>query len=136
MAEESLIIKPGRRVVAPFFASLAASTNATYVSRRILTPFVIESIRAKFAPGVENLLLLRFFVSPDNSAPTAQPITGFNIFSQLGQVDYITGDDDVIEIAPQVEVMNAGMFLKIFAENSDTFIHTVNAQITIKVLDL
>ena len=133
---ESLIVKPGRHVVAPFYASLAASANATYVSKRLTAPFVIEKIRAKFAPGVENLLLLRFFVSPDNSAPTAQPLTGVNIFSQLGQVDYITGDDDVIEIEPQLEVDTRGAYLKVYAENSDTFIHSVNAQITIKMVDV
>jgi len=115
-----------------FFGTCTASSNLTLVSKKITTPFKTSVLRASFAPGVERLMTLKFFISPDAEAPTEAEPNGVNILASTGQARYITGDDEFKEFPHELlhEVSNG--YLKVYAENADVFDHTVDAQVTIE----
>jgi len=116
-----------------FFSTVSANTNKTLVSKRIERPFRVKQIAASFAPGVNRLMNLEFYISPDDSAPTAKPLTGTNILYPLGHVGYITGDNERKVLDLEIETVTGGYYLKVFAENKDAFEHTIDAQVTIEL---
>ncbi len=118
----------------PFFGKVSPASNKTLVSQRINVPFRIKKIACFFAPGVNKLMNLEFYVSPDSSAPTSKPLTGINILASIGHVGYLTGDSEKKEMDVEVEVRTRGNYLKVFAENKDTYEHTIDAQITIELI--
>jgi hypothetical protein len=118
-----------------FFGTVAANSNTTLVSKRITLPFRTKKIRASFAPGVQRLMKLYYFISLDPSAPTTEEPKGFNILTSLGQVNYLTGDDEFKDLAHEVECKESGAYLKIYAVNSDSFEHTIDSQITIEFIE-
>lgn len=125
----------GREVTISFFSSVIANKNKTLVSKHIDVPFRLRRIRASFAPGTNRLLLLRYFISPDKEAPTTLPINGFNPLGQIGQVDYLTGDDEYKDLPHQVDYLVKSGWVKVYAENQDAFQHTIDTQIVIELLD-
>ena len=116
-----------------FFDFVAASSNKTLVSQRIGTPFRIKHIQASFAPGVERLMKLYFFVSPDSAQPTTKVPTGTNLLAQTGQARYLTGDDESKGFGLEVYFAERGYYVKVYAENTDTYAHTIDVQITIEL---
>jgi len=124
-----------RLVTMSFFGSVSASSKNTLVSEYINVPFRTRVVRASFAPGVNRLMKLYFFISQDKEAPTTEEPKGTNLFAQLGQVRYITGDDEFKEFPHQVPYHEAGSYLKIYAVNDDTYDHTIDCQITIELLE-
>lgn len=124
-----------RKSIASFFGTVAASSNVTLVSRKITAPFITKKIRASFPLNVNRTLQLSFFISPDAEAPTALRPNGSSLLAQLGQVDFVTGDDEIKEFDVEVENKTGNSFLKVFAENSDSFEHTIDVQIAIQFLE-
>ena len=122
-----------RLLTVNFRAELAANTAATYVSQRIDYPFHTKLVNAKFALNTNGLLHLYVYVSPDKSAPVALPLTGQNLLAQLLNVPYIAGDDETKEYRAELLTTHRGMFIKVFADNTDAFVHTVDVQVTIEV---
>ena len=118
-----------------FFSTVAASSKKTLVSKRITSSFRIKKIRASFAPGVNRLMNLYFFISYDDSAPTTEEPKGANLLSQTGQVLYITGDDERKEMELEIYQKEVGAFVKVYADNTDTFEHTIDCQIVIEMLE-
>jgi len=118
-----------------FFGTVPANSNITLVSKRITLPFRTKKIRASFAPGVQRLMKLYYFISFDPSAPTTEEPKGSNILSSLGQVNYITGDDEFKDLVHEVECKESGAYLKIYAVNTDSFEHTIDSQITIEFIE-
>jgi hypothetical protein len=118
-----------------FYDVVAANSIKTLVSGYIKFPFTIERLRAQFALNTNRQLRLRFFISPDDSAPTSLDQTGNNILEPLGQVDYIVGDDEPIEIPYRIAVDEVGMYVKIVGENLDSYEHTIVGQIFIGRLE-
>ena len=119
-----------------FYDTVAANAMKTLVSGYIKFPFTIEKLRAQFALNCNRQLRLRFFISPDDSAPTTFNLPGHNILEPLGNVDYIVGDDEPIEIPYRIAVEEAGMYVKVFAENVDSYEHSIVAQVFIGRLEL
>ena len=128
-------MKEPRLQTISFFGSVAASSKLTLVSQKISTAFKTKILRASFAPGVNRLMTLKFFISQDPSAPTTEEPQGVNILKQLGQTSYLTGDDEFKEFPHETVYPERNAYLKIYAENSDTFEHTIDAQITIEFID-
>jgi len=118
-----------------FFGTVADSSKKTLVSKRITSAFTIKKIRASFAPGVNRLMNLYFFISFDDSAPTTEEPKGVNLLSQTGQVLYITGDDERKEMELEIVQKEKGAFVKVYADNTDTFEHTIDCQIVIEMLE-
>lgn len=123
-----------RLTTASFHGTVAASSKLTLVSNRIDLPFKTKRIRAAFAPGTNRLLRLYFFVSPDESAPTTEEPTGSNVLREMGPQGYITGDDNIVDFQHELEQEFSGMYLKVYADNIDTYEHTIDAQVTVEIL--
>ena len=117
-----------------FFGTVDANTNKTLVSQRIEVPFRVKSLSCSFAPGVNRLMNLEFYVSPDDSEPTNKPLTGINILASLGHVGYLTGDNERKPMNVETIPFNPGQYLKVYANNNDTYDHTIDAQITIELI--
>lgn len=122
-----------RLITASFQGTVAANSKKTLRSNRIDLPFGTKRIRAAFALGCNRLLRLSFYISPDQSTPTTEPPTGINIFAQLGASQYITGEDNIIDFQHEIGIKTAGYYLKVYADNQDTYEHTIDAQITIEI---
>ena len=114
-----------------FNGSVAANSCAMLVSQRLMVPFATKEMRAHFALNTNKRLRIQFVISPDDSAPTSEPFTGYSLLSALGQVDYIVGDDETVIIPYHVLIPDIGMFLKIFADNRDSYEHSIDAQMFI-----
>lgn len=124
-----------RIVTIPFFGTVAASSKKTLCSKRIDYPIRTLRIRAGFAAGCNRLLRLYFFISPDDETPTTPFPTGMNIFAELGESVYLVGDDNIVDLDHMSEALTGGNYLKIFADNTDTFEHAIEAQITVEMLE-
>lgn len=120
------------KVTLPFFGSVAAGGELTLVSERLNFPYTIRRIISSFALGTNRTLQLRFFLSRDNTAPATGKPTGEDLLSIYGQVPYLVGDDEHKEFPHEIEVRRAGSYLKVYGSNSDSFAHTIDAQIVIE----
>ena len=127
-----LISGAQRLVVIPFFATVPSGCTRVYVSQRISTPFLTREFAISFALNTNRMMQVSFYISPDSQTPNAAP-SGFSIFSPLGQVDYVTGDDERKVLKHASFVKESGMFLKVLAVNVDGVDHTLDAQITIEL---
>jgi hypothetical protein len=107
----------------------------TLVSGHINFPFNIERIRAQFPLNTNCTVRVRVFISPDNSDPASIDQTGHNLLKPIGQVDYIEGDDEVVEIPYRVYSAVSGMWVKIVLENLDSYEHTIRGQVFITKTD-
>lgn len=117
-----------------FHSTVAASSKKTLVSNKIDLPFRTKRIRAAFAPGCDRLLQLSFYISPDDSDPTIEAPTGDNIFAMLGPQTYIVGDDNIVDFVHEIDIAVAGRYLKVYANNTDTYEHTIDVQITLEII--
>lgn len=118
-----------------FLGFVPPNSNRTFVSQRLTLPFKTKKIAASFTPGVWRLLNLQFFLSRDPEAPTLAPPQGVNILSSHGQVNFLTGDEDRKELEHEVEFSESGGYVKVYATNTDTFEHVVDAQVTIQFIE-
>lgn len=123
-----------RLVTVSFFGTVSAGSNNTLVSKYIDARFKVKRIIASFAPGVNRLMNLSYYISADESAPTTEPPTGTNVLAQVGQVTYITGDDEQKNLPHEVEYESRGAYVKVYAENSDSFDHTIDTQVIIELV--
>lgn len=124
----------GRLVTVSLFGTVGPGANLTLVSKKIGVPFITRRVRASFAPGVNRTMTEKFFVSGDDDAPTANEPNGTNILAQTGQVTYLTGDDETKDFSQETEITESNKFIKVYAENADSFSHTIDVQVTIELL--
>jgi len=120
------------RHVLSFQGSVTAGARATLVSVRLGFPYQIKHIRVKFALGQVGAVQHTFYVSNDDAAPTTTIPSGQNVLAQYGNVDYVRGDDDVLDMDDETYVARMPTWLKVHAYNGDTATHTINALITIE----
>lgn len=114
-----------------FNGTVAANSKVTLVSQRLIFPFVTKEFRVHFALNTNKTLRVSFYISPDDSAPVVQPLTGHSVFSTLGQVDYVVGDDETVIIPYHILIPDIGIFIKVFADNTDSYEHSIDAQVFI-----
>lgn len=117
-----------------FFGSCAANSEQTLVSPRISTPYVVKTIIANFALNTNRTLQLDFYIAPDPDAPSSGRPSGMSLMREYGQVEYIVGDDEKKVIEHHASSPTSPSWLKIYANNIDSFDHTIDAQITIEIL--
>ena len=115
----------------PFAGTVAAGGELTLVSQHLKFPYTIRSLHSSFALGCDRTTQIRFFRSPDDSAPTTGQPSGTDLLLQHGQVPYLVGDDEQKIFPHEFPVLERGSFLKVYAKNTDTFPHTIDAQIVI-----
>jgi len=115
-----------------FYGTVSASSRATLVSSRIGFPYMVKRIRVKFALGHEGSVQHKFFISDDDAAPTSGEPSGKNILEQYGSVDYVVGDDDVMELHDNTVSDVTPTWIKVLAINTDaSYSHTVNVIVEI-----
>jgi hypothetical protein len=114
-----------------FFDTVVASTSKTLLSKKITAPFKISKVRAAFPAGVNRLLLLRFFIVSSTDLPTTAPPIGTDVLFSLGQVNYVTGNDNFVEFEHELLSLEANKYIAVYAENQDAFPHTIECQVTI-----
>lgn len=114
-----------------FYDTVSANSCKTLVSKPLLFPYTLERMRVHFALNTNKQLRIKFYLSTDDSAPTSEPLTGENVLGSLGQVDYLVGDDETVEIPYRLGVPVGGMYVKVFAENNDSYAHSIDAQVFI-----
>lgn len=114
-----------------FSGSVPAGTSVCLCSKLITTPFVVESCAVRFALNTNALLRVSFFSSDDNDTGVLSEPNGANILSELGQSAYLVGDDGEVKVESHWETPYSQSYLKVFAVNTDAFVHTLFAAITI-----
>ncbi|KKN18855.1 hypothetical protein LCGC14_0951640 [marine sediment metagenome] len=115
-----------------FHGTCTAGSTKVLVSRHIGHPYEVNRIRARFAQGCNNTLKMAFYISPDKDEPAAGAPTGVSMLQDYGQVDYVVGNDDTKDMQHNVLMSESGSYLKVYAQNSDTFDHSIDAQVTIE----
>lgn len=118
-----------------FSGTCAARSELTLVSKRISYSFRVLEVNVSFAQGTERTLQIRFFVSPDPSAPSAGHPTGVNLFAVFGEDFFLIGDNESKRMDFAVEVKEKGMYLKMYANNTDVYEHTVDAFAVIETIE-
>lgn len=114
-----------------FYGSCAAGSVVTLCSQPITHPFRVKKIRAKFADGCVNAMRVEFILAGDKHAPATGRPNGISILSDYGQVDYVVGNNEVVELQHEVDVREGNTYVKVYADNRDFNAHDVLAQITI-----
>lgn len=127
--------KPPKIQTITFFGRVSASSKLTLLSKKITAPYKIKRIRAGFPSGTNRLNLLRYYITQSTDAPTANPPIGTNILLSIGQVDYVTGDDNIVDFEHEIINAEANTYVAVYAENQDVFEHTIETQVTIEFLD-
>ncbi len=115
-----------------FYGTCPALSEITLVSKRISSPFITKEVQAHFALNTNRLLELDFYISLDDQAPSSDRPTGMSFFSEYGQIDYITGDNETKRLRHSSIITEGGSFLKVYAKNNDNFDHTIDVQIIIE----
>lgn len=115
-----------------FSGTCSARSQIVLVTPRITYLYVVSKIHCRFPVGCINLLRLRFYVSPDDDAPSTGAPNGFSMLRELGQVDYILGDGDEKDMVHEIEVDESGTYLKVYAVNDDYFPHLIDVQMTLE----
>lgn len=118
----------------PFSGTVAAGGELTLASQLITLPFEIVSITTSFELNTNRTVQQKFFISGDSDAPTTGEPSGVNIFTDIGQVDYIIGDDEQKFIIHHASVDTGNSHVKVYANNTDNFPHAIDAIVTIHLL--
>ena len=115
----------------PFAGSVPAGGELTLVSQYLSFPYTVSRLIASFALGCDRTLQVKFFASRGPEAPATGEPTGTDLLSIHGQVPYLVGDDERKDFPHEIQVPDRGSYLKVYGYNTDTFEHTLDAQIVI-----
>jgi len=120
------------QVTLPFNGMVSAGGELTLVSKRLTFPYLVKRLVTSFALGANRTLQVKFFVSLDKSAPATGQPTGLDLLSLYGEDSYLTGDDEQKDFPHEIKVPEAGSYVKIYGNNTDSFDHTLDAQVIIE----
>ena len=120
------------RTTINFIDTVNGEHQKTLVSQHIQRAYKIKRLTATFAPGANRQLYLRFFISLDSTAPTTSQPTGTNILAQHSQQSYIIGDDCTIEFNLDVPYSERSSWIKVHANNDDSYQHSIIAAVEIE----
>jgi len=118
-----------------FSGTCLANSELTLCSKRINFPFKTKKFVASFALGTDRTLQIRYFLSPDPSEPTTGFPTGINILGLFGEDPFLIGDDEAKAIEHESIIKETGYYIKVYANNTDNFDHTVDAFVIIESLE-
>lgn len=124
-----------RRDTISFFGTVNANGEKTLVSQRINTPFNTKKVAISFPDGHNRLVQIKVFISQDQNAPTSGEPQGLNILQMLGSVPFVVGDNERKDFEVEKPYSQRGGYIKMYAKNNDGFQHTMDAQITIELLE-
>ena len=116
-----------------FSGTVPAHGVLTVVSSRVMSRYRVKRLHVRFAPGCQGLVLVRLFVSSDDSAPASGAPGGASLLVDYGQVDYVRGDGETLVLEHDVPVDWGGSYVKVFATNGDFYPHSVDVVAEIEV---
>lgn len=119
----------------PFSGTVEAGSELTLACPLISSPFRIVDIVTSFPLNTNRTVQQKFFVSDDDNEPTSGEPSGFNILDEFGQVDYVVGDDEQKLIRHSFYARQGNAHVKVYANNTDSFDHTVDVIITIELFE-
>lgn len=117
-----------------FAGTCSANSEQTLVSPQISTPYMVRDITASFALNTNRLLQLDFYISPDPSDPSSGRPSGVSLMREYGQVEYIVGDNEQKFIKHETMMATHPSWLKVYANNTDFYDHTIDVIMTIEIL--
>lgn len=115
-----------------FYGQVEARSTVVLCSPRISTGYVVRRMRVSFANGCFNLVKVEVFVSPDDSTPTTGKPSGLSVLDDYGQVPYVVGNAEVVDMFHDQGVDQAGSFLKVYANNTGYQKQDVSVQVEIE----
>lgn len=116
-----------------FAGTCLARSELTLVSQRITRPFRTRQITVRFAPGCSNLIPLTFFAADDDQAPATGKPSGISLLQDYGQTDSVRGDAEQIVLNHVIHVAAGGVYLKVYANNTDWYDHAIDLDVEIEV---
>jgi len=121
--------------VLSFFGTCSANAELTLVSQPVQTPFRVIAVLAHFALNTNRALQLDVYLSPDDVAPSSGRPNGISMCREYSQAQYITGDDETKTLHHELISPTYPSWLKVYANNTDAFDHTVDVQVEIEILE-
>lgn len=115
-----------------FYSIVSASSVVNLASRRIPFPFQFKEIKIYCDLGQELQVQYKIFYANDDDVPASGEPAGTNVLATLGHVDYIVGEDGWLPFKDEIIVDFAGGYIKVHANNADTFDHYVDVVIEIE----
>ena len=115
-----------------FAGEVNALANNTLVSKRISSPFTVTHVTVSFPLNQNREVDVKIFISPDSNVETATDPQGFNILQEYGQVDYLHGDGEQLNVPVHVPFRQSGAYLKMYMVNNDNFKHKIFGIVTIE----
>jgi ribosomal protein S16 len=124
-----------RTITINFFDTVNGGSIKNLSSFRIDSKFKLKKVRASFPPGTNRTVKIRFYISGDDSTPINALPTGTSVLGMYSPNDFIVGDDDWKEQEVNIDINEKGYFIKVSAENTDTVNHTIDASVTLDLID-
>lgn len=116
----------------PFAANVSAMGEKTLASGKIDYPFVLRHIQVGFAQGCNRLLRIYIYTSLDGNPQKIGVPSGTNVFAGLGNIDYIVGDNSLIDLDHDIPIKGRPTYLKVYANNLDPNDHMIDVRLTIE----
>ena len=126
----------GDVIAVPFHGTVAAGARVTLVSKLIGFPYKTRRFRVSFPLNTNRTVNLSFHICSDPSAPTTEEPVGDNVFKAYGQVAYVVGDDEQKDYDHEMRTKTSATYIKVHANNTDSFEHTIDACVFIERLML
>ena len=115
----------------PFYSTVEANSEKTLVSKKLSFPYITAEYRVHFALNTNRTLQVKFFHAQDDNAPSSGEPKDHNVFGTLGQIGYVVGDDETVKISDEVEIDHRDSYIKLYANNTDAFEHTIHAEVEV-----
>lgn len=118
--------------VLSFYDTCDARSTKVISSKRIKFRFRTKRFIFTFPLGCQNLLELSIYQSLDNDCPSSGKPNGISVLSENSNVDYVVGEGSQKILNHEVEVPEAGSYIKIYADNDDFYDHAIDVQVEIE----
>lgn len=123
------------RKTVTFYGTTTAQGELTLVSDRIGHPYTMKRVRVSFPAGSINLHQVSIYIDQDETAPSSGKPGGISVFADYGQVDYLVGEGEVVELAHVVDVPWSNSWIKVYGNNADFYDHALNVQVEIETAE-
>ena len=127
------LLGPGQKQTVNFYGTVAPFSAQVLVSPIFARPFHIYLVRPHFALNQNRTLQLSFYAALDNSESSALPLSGTNLLQQSSLTTYAVGDDESKDIFLDFWQFEGNGFIKVYANNTDGHLHTIDCQIFIEI---
>ena len=122
----------GYDVTIPFFGREIVPAGGSYVmvSKKITSRFSLNKLIATFITGTHRNLQIYLYVSEDDDTTK---ITGFNPLMTYSPSPFLVGDDNTVTVNIDFKEFEKDKFIKIVGINEDTYPHTIDVQVFLKI---